>query len=703
MMIMHVLFRRLDGLRAKCVWRPRRSAIETMSARRDASRAGRYHGGAYCASGTRLALSVVAMMVVATAAIAQPRYRLEFDTDPVVFDTYPPSSNITVSLTRYGRDPGDLSDELTVTLDRLHAQPGINAFDVPSGWTVTFPAHPTATAQTNEFIAIQSATPGTALLRATATNYVGDSAWVHVAPQIPLDQDSNADGIPDWWKMHFFGNLTAVGFGTVDGYTDYDGDGLNDYYEYLARTDPTDPADDAPWLDLDGDGLLNIEEQWLGTHPRRWDTDYDGIDDFSEVFQQDTDPVNSLDPLVWRSLQFGDAEAHVRFTDVYPEDKYAFTVSAWVKPADTDGGVLVQKRNAYGYLNFELGLTAGNHPYLAYHRTLSTNLVQLTLAGAGLPTDVWSYVTIVRDDAQSRGRVMAWNGATEEWRVHEASTALRPSTGGGWLTLGHDPNAYDGAMARTMLGELNEVRVWNTARPAFDVEADFNRIYWPNDVLALNALRAYYRFDDGGPKVENFAYSIRHGTHPRNRFFEGLKHLGTRVGAATIIESEIDALTDIDTNADGIPDWWYFLYGYDPDGPSIAWEDPDGDGVPNYWEYRLGSDPFDAYSLDPAEILDDGEWDSDGDGLSNWEEIHIYDTDPTRADTADNGIPDWHELFGDPTGTDNPDPQYITHPRFDMAYYHPTLTDELGHQFTPPRSLDLAVPAAGMGAGALPQ
>lgn len=49
-------------------------------------------------------------------------------------------------------------------------------------------------------------------------------------------QDSNHNGIPDDWEIRFFGSVT-----NISAATDADGDGLNDYYEYLSGTDPRDP------------------------------------------------------------------------------------------------------------------------------------------------------------------------------------------------------------------------------------------------------------------------------------------------------------------------------------------------------------------------------------------------------------------------------------------------------------------------------
>lgn len=100
-----------------------------------------------------------------------------------------------------------------------------------------------------------------------------------------------------------------------------------------------------------------------------------------------------------------------------------------------------------------------------------------------------------------------------------------------------------------------------------------------------------------------------------------------------------------DSNGDGIPDWWYLQNGFDPAGPSIAEEDPDEDGINNYWEYKLGSDPHDMYSLDPTGRLPDSLWDTDGDTLSNGDEVAIWGTDPADADTDDDDVRDDVEIM----------------------------------------------------------
>lgn len=74
--------------------------------------------------------------------------------------------------------------------------------------------------------------------------------------------------------------------------------------------------------------------------------------------------------------------------------------------------------------------------------------------------------------------------------------------------------------------------------------------------------------------------------------------------------------------------------------------DSDGDGLPDYWEKAYGLDPMN----DSGDNGPDG--DIDGDGLSNIAEYH-YNTNPRKADTDDDGSPDRIEIL---LGTDPNNP-----------------------------------------------
>lgn len=130
-----------------------------------------------------------------------------------------------------------------------------------------------------------------------------------------------------------------------------------------------------------------------------------------------------------------------------------------------------------------------------------------------------------------------------------------------------------------------------------------------------------------------------------------------------------------DTDGDGLSDYdEIYVYGTDP-----TKADTDGDGLPDGLEVRTGTDPLnpdtdgdgcldgdedknrngivDTGETDPRDGTDCGKGlvDTDGDGLSDYDEIYVYGTDPIKADTDGDGLSDGEEIliYGtDPTKAD---------------------------------------------------
>jgi hypothetical protein len=102
----------------------------------------------------------------------------------------------------------------------------------------------------------------------------------------PHLEDVNGDGLPDL-VAHYQTKETGIVYGTlvacVEGAT-LDGEPFNGCD--AVRTVP----------DMDGDGLLDVEEATLGTNALNWDSDGDGLTDGDEVLVFGTDPLDALDP-----------------------------------------------------------------------------------------------------------------------------------------------------------------------------------------------------------------------------------------------------------------------------------------------------------------------------------------------------------------------------------------------------------------------
>jgi hypothetical protein len=114
-------------------------------------------------------------------------------------------------------------------------------------------------------------------------------------------------------------------------------------------------------------------------------------------------------------------------------------------------------------------------------------------------------------------------------------------------------------------------------------------------------------------------------------------------------EAEPEIVDDgTDSDGDGLTDVEEAALGTDPNNP-----DTDEDGISDYDEvYVWGSDPLNLDS-DGDGLYDGGELiygtsilnpDTDGDGLSDGDEVYIYGTDPTNPDTDGDGFSDGWEI-----------------------------------------------------------
>lgn len=79
-----------------------------------------------------------------------------------------------------------------------------------------------------------------------------------------------------------------------------------------------------------------------------------------------------------------------------------------------------------------------------------------------------------------------------------------------------------------------------------------------------------------------------------------------------------------------IPNWWKEEYGLSTNNPTLPTNYPSGDKLTYLQKYLYGLNPLTN--------------DTDGDGLTDYDEIFVYHTNPLLADTDGDGIPDGWEV-----------------------------------------------------------
>lgn len=500
----------------------------------------------------------------------------------------------------------------------------------------------------------------------------------------PNDSDTDGDGISDGQEVNVDGtdpldDCDSAG-GNPLGSSDCDGDGLTNGNEAAQGTDPnnadtdgdgisdgqevnidgSDPLDDCNsnggtplgTSDCDNDGLTNDEEAAAGTDPIDPDTDGDGINDGQEINIDSSDPLDDCDSNGGMPLGTSDCDGDGLTND--EENTGVNDPSTPANPAgnttdsnnaDTDGDGISDGQEAMdgtdpndscdsvGGIPTAVADCDGDGLSTAEETANGTDPNNADTDGDGISDgqEVNTDGTNPLDDCDSNGGTSLGTSDCDSdglTNSEETSIGTDPNdadTDGDGISDGQEVNT-DGTDPLDSCDSLS-----GTPTGAVDCDGDG----LTNDEEATLGTDPNDADTDGdglsdGEEVNN----VDNPSTPNSPD-------GTSDPLDPCDPDSNNALCDSD--GDGLTDAEEASLGTDPNNP-----DTDGDGIDDGQEVIDATDPLDDCDSNGGTLLDTS--DCDDDGLTNSEEAQ-EGTDPENADTDGDGISDGQEV-----NTDNTDP-----------------------------------------------
>ncbi len=416
----------------------------------------------------------------------------------------------------------------------------------------------------------------------------------------PTKIDTDGDGLDDyleimngWYVSVVYADGSSEYYVVLSNATDSDSDDdfFGDYYEWLQGSDP--------WRsDTDRDILWDIEEYYWGTAISDADPDDDYLTDYNETMG-----VIITNPLTNRTYE------------VYPDP--------WDGDTDDDGLLDGNETGGFDIPNIGVMQTdptdwdCDDDGLSDYNETQG-----IYIGGEKYYTNPWDPDT--DNDFLDDGDEYYWetdptNPDTDNDRLldgNETQGIYIPRIG----TRQTDPLNND-----TDNDTLNDYQEYIFHVDPTEPDSDFDGL---NDSFELTGWNVSVIYPNGSRKNYH------------------------------VIPDPLDA----DEDEDKLNDFWEWYYGSDP------WsKDTDQDGLLDYEEDYLGTKLYDADTdkdrlTDYQEVKgfnisgiglvcpDPLEYDTDQDGLDDYNECLVYETNPEEWDTDNDGLSDYEEVYGSVAG-----------------------------------------------------
>jgi hypothetical protein len=443
-------------------------------------------------------------------------------------------------------------------------------------------------------------------------------------------------------------------------------DYLNQKYSLSSNLDPAG--------DPDQDGLTNQEELAALTDPSKPDTDGDGVNDGAEVHQYHSDPISTDTDGDFLNDGFEVTVLHTDptkadtdgdgFSDYYEFHLFTDPLDPNSKPKQTTANLFTGPDAGQGLDltgNFiyaiSFGATVDRAPYSTSDGTL-TDVPAFGQIHDALFTadDVEGVTTVASQVANNWNNDVIYGTSPAQQVLSSVMASIRWSDAGNAVD-DQDHRAVTVTMSKLQIGASYKLqllfgeRLWArgfdisiNGRPAAQAFAPFQ---WQGDFVGpANATPR----TNGVVLTHNFIANITNVTFVldgRPITDPAMADHNAIINGATL---ELVSAA-VDSDGDGLWDAWEMDNFGNLNQTSAG--DPDADGLTNAQEFVLNTDPNKADT--DGDALSDGQEvsttrtdplkaDTDGDGLTDGAEVNTYRTDPLKTDTDGDGISDSDEI-----------------------------------------------------------
>ena len=461
-------------------------------------------------------------------------------------------------------------------------------------------------------------------------------------PLESIQTDTDADGIPDVWeRRHRLNPLLD------DTSGDFDIDGLTNMEEFLLGTHPNnrdtdhdglnDAIETETWLwrgpsntgtspllpDSDGDGLndalednsgIYVDQTAPGTSPLNADSDSDGFSDGSE-WRRLSDPTEStLRPRLSKDLLL-----YHSFDDEAANESLDWQGTPAFEPGITGRALFL---DGQGIVRIPAIESLEDAPFSISTWYKIERHVNIFSQRRLIATEAWNLTYQESNGGHPLGRGITFRPATSTHSSIQRAFTTDDSLNWYHLVVAYDPVADE------------PIIYINGHRQPTGSESATTLILTPGNNLLLGGVRlAGIVLDPLHGRMDELAIWNRLIDPGEVAIIHAAGRLQIPLGQYLQQQRLLEAP---DRDGDGLTDRWETAVGLNPLWSQDADEDLDDDGLTNHEERSLGTHP--------------GVPDTDQDGLEDHDEI-LTNTDPTHSDTDLDGLTDGTELSSE-TATD---------------------------------------------------